>query len=121
MAGAALCALELQNSWQAQHFGFVAGAALCALELQTSWQAQHVVNLEVQIAWRAGAALGEPRSADCVAGAALGEPLLKAQTSRQAQRLQNSKCRLHGVRKISVDLKTSDKEHLSTLPACLDP
>ena len=32
---------------------FLAGAALCALEVQISWQAQRFVNLEVQISWQA--------------------------------------------------------------------
>ena len=58
MAGAALGALEVQISWQAQHFeppvaGFVAGAALCALELQISWQAQHFEHLSLQGSWQA--------------------------------------------------------------------
>ena len=42
----ALCAL-----WAPSVGGLVAGAALCALELQISWQATRLVNLEVQIAW----------------------------------------------------------------------
>ena len=37
--------LEVQISWQAQHFE--------NLEVQISWQAQHFVNLEVQISWQA--------------------------------------------------------------------
>ena len=32
---------------------FVAGTALWNLEVQTSWQAQHFLNLEVQISWQA--------------------------------------------------------------------
>ena len=57
------------------------------LEVQISWQAQHFVNLHVQISWQAqhfceppcadfvaGAALCEPPCADFVAGAALCEP-----------------------------------------------
>ena len=70
--------LEVQNSWQAQHFA--------NLHVQISWQAQHFVNLHVQISWQAqhceppcadfvaGAALCEPPCADFVAGATLCEP-----------------------------------------------
>ena len=53
--------LELQISWQAQHF--------VNLQVQTSWQAQHFENLEVHH-FVAGAALCEPRNL-FVAGAAL--------------------------------------------------
>ena len=64
MAGAAL---ELQISWQEQHFA--------DLEVQIAWQAQHIVNLKLQISWQtqyfvdleaqiivAGAILCEPRN-----------------------------------------------------------
>ena len=37
--------LDVQMSWQAQHF--------VDLHVQISWQAQHFVNLHVQISWQA--------------------------------------------------------------------
>ena len=87
-------ALDVQISWQAQHF--------VKLHVQISWQAQYFVNLRVQISWQAqhfaacqgvrctpwrrlgtgagcadfvaGAALCEPSCAAFVAGAVLCEP-----------------------------------------------
>ena len=37
--------LDVQMSWQAQHF--------VKLHVQISWQAQHFVNLHVQMSWQA--------------------------------------------------------------------
>ena len=50
----------------------MAGAALCALEMQISWQAQHLVHWSADFV--AGAALREPRNAEFVAGATTCEP-----------------------------------------------
>ena len=71
VAGAALCEPSCAD--------LVAGTALCepgagwapALDVQISWQAQHFVNLHMQISWQA---LCEPSCADLVAGTALCEP-----------------------------------------------
>ena len=84
MAGAALCEPPCAD--------FVAGAALCDLHVQISWQVQrftwqeeHFVNLHAPLEalavalppcadFVAGAALCEARGADFVAGAAVCEP-----------------------------------------------
>ena len=58
LAGLRHVNLEVQISWQAQHFVSLKVQSSCQehfvkLEVQTSWQAQHLVNLDVQILWQA--------------------------------------------------------------------
>ena len=113
MAGAVVCALEVQISWQALHFEH--------LQFQVSWQAQHFMNLKVQISWQALRWVNlynyEPRSADCVAGATF------LWISRSLKRALD----ISGFQDLSLHLKTlldlsgSRPLHLSTPSTSLDP
>ena len=95
-------ALDVQISWQAQHFVNLHVQISWQVQYFAQWQAQYFVNLRAQISWQAqhfaacqgvgctpwrrlgtgagcaefvaGAALCEPSCADFVAGAVLCEP-----------------------------------------------